>query len=138
MIRIATTQDTRRLYELYQKVALNGEKLSDESYKKKIQLAGYLFGISSEKELEHQINNASVTLVYEENSTIIGYLILNKETYFPKETEHIIWTKKEFKNNFFTPETMATVYHIAVDPNYSRMLCFANRNPPCSFFHYCL
>src|SRR3989338_7463791 len=121
MIRIAKTDDSKRIFALYKRVALNWEKIDDESYRKKIQLSGYLFGISSEKELEHQITNAFLTLVYEENSTIIGYVLLNKETYFPKEAENIMWTKKEFKNSFFTPETMATVYHITVDPNYSRM-----------------
>ena len=120
MIRKATQQDISGLYQVYKTVALDWDRLADKKYKRKIQTAGYLFGIESEQELAKELNSALFGLVYNDDNHLKGYVLLNQETYFPEDAPNAIWIKPETKNDFFQKNRMATLYYVAVNPAYRR------------------
>lgn len=118
MIRKAEKTDLDQIFHLYRENALDISRIDDLSYAAKAQADGFVVALEGREEVEKRIERNFLFHVYEEDNEIQGFIIINKEIYFPKGEDNIIWFDHTIKSNYFTGKDSITLHEIIVTRDY--------------------
>src|SRR5438309_2228175 len=118
MIRNATTDDFEQLFNIYQKLSINREKLEETRYQAVVQRDGFLLGIDDNESFKKLINEAFCFLLAEEDNKIIGFIIADHRDKFIDD-EYKTWFDPESKNIYYKSPNATTISAVAVDPQAS-------------------
>lgn len=120
MIRKATTNDLEDIDFLYNSHSLDISRVTDTIYATKVQRDGFLIALDSKNDIYERIQTNFLFNVYEMQDKIVGFVIINKEVYFPEDSDNIIWFNKKLKENYYHSDTFITLHEIIVNQTYRR------------------
>lgn len=117
MIREAKSTDSEQIKSIINNYILDREKLDDFVYCAKKQRDGFIATADFE-DLQEKVHSSKLFNVYEKEETICGFIVANRELYFPEEAQNIIWLDKNAKEVYFHGEKSIELHYIAVEPSY--------------------
>lgn len=117
-IRKARESDIEEIWNIYQKVKLDRNRLGDSEYETKIQRKGFLTGLDSKEDIANQINNSWLFLVAEEDKKIVGYTVLDQTREY-KDDEYKTWFDMSMKDIYYSNPKILAIMSLAVDPDHS-------------------
>ncbi len=120
VIRKAEQKDLSRIFEIYNKVKLDRNKLGDSVYETSVQKNGFLLGLDTSENISKQIDEAYDFVVYEENEKILGSLLADhrdEQKFY--DDEYKTWFFPELKDYYYHDPKAMTLATIAVDPQHT-------------------
>jgi GNAT superfamily N-acetyltransferase len=118
VIRKATSQDLDQIWGIYKDSALDVSKAGDPNYGAKVQKEGFVIETSDKEDLLRRIKTSRIFNVYIENGETLGFVDINKEIYFPKDADNIIWLKPKAEDEYFHGKETITLHLIAADKSH--------------------
>lgn len=120
MIRKATLDDLDLIYSLYKSYSLDISRIDDPEYATYVQMNGFLIDLENKQRFEERIKNNLLFNVFYQSREILGFVVVNKEIYFPKEADNIIWFDKRLKDAYFHSDKSTVLHEIIVDRYHTR------------------
>lgn len=114
MIRKADLSDLDQIWEINTSYFLDIAKLNNSDYVTLMQKQGLLLELETKTEFGSRINTDTLFSVYEQDEKILGFIDINKEIYFPKEADNIIWLKDGLREHYFDDPKSTVLHTIAV------------------------
>jgi|ERR1700722_6583137 len=118
MIRKATINDLENIYSLYQANSLDISRLTDAEYSTRVQHDGFLVALDNKDDIRERIQTNFLFNVYEVEGNIAGFITINKEVYFPEDSDNIMWFSDKLKAIYYHSDTFMTLHEIIVDQSY--------------------
>ena len=118
MIRQYQNVDFEQIITIYNTTKLNRSRLDNPQYVSRIQRDGFLLGVDNSAEIKSEIDGSLQTLVYEDNSKILGFIIADhskKQQYI--DDEYKTWFDTGLKTAYYQDTVSMTLATVAVDPN---------------------
>src|SRR5260221_14612694 len=104
MIRKANLYDLEAIYSLYTAYLLDISRVHDPAYASTVQRDGFTVAPASKEKLAQRIENNVLFNIFEADEEMLGFININREIYFPEDSDKIIWFSKAFKDNYFHNE----------------------------------
>jgi len=114
MIRKADLSDLDQIWEINTSHFLDITKLNNSDYVTLMQKQGLLLEMETKTEFGSRINTDTLVSVYEQDDKILGFIDINKEIYFPKEADNIIWMEDGLREHYFDDPKSTVLHTIAV------------------------
>ncbi len=114
MIRKATPDDLESIYSLYKANSLDITNLVDPTYATKIQRDGFLLDLEEKSDILERIQTNTIFNVYELEGNVVGFININKEIYFPEDSDNIIWFDNDLKNKYYHRDSSITLHEILI------------------------
>lgn len=119
MIRKFEKKDFNSIVSIYDSVKLDRSKLGDFKYCASVQQNGFLLGLDSSDDIKKEIERSYITLVYEEDGEVKGYLIAdNSEDQKFMDDEYKFWFDAKLKDCYYNNPKGMSISSVAVDPGF--------------------
>jgi len=118
MIRKATINDLENIYSLYQANSLDISRATDAAYATKVQHDGFLVALDNKDDIRERIQTNFLFNVYGLDGKVAGFITINKEVYFPEDSDNIMWFNNKLKAIYYHSDTFMTLHEIIVDQTY--------------------